>query len=343
MTAGGTVTAIVAGELWHGSTLRGLAQGLRNLGWIVNEVGFAQDHDGGNALVHRAVRRIATPMNARQYNRRIVEAAERSGADFLITVKGAHISADTLGRLRARGTRSINYYPDPHFDYSGVSEALVLSYDFVATTKHFQVEFLASRIGAARALFLEHGYSPLVHRPMPRAGRRVDVAYLGNATAYKAAWLNQLARDLPDISLAVAGAGWDRHAEAALAPHLLGHAMMGDSAAAFLSGARINVALHAGPLGPDGAADDVSTRTFEIPSCRGFMLHIDNRHVRELFDVGTEIDVFSTPGQLVERVRHYLANPERAAMLAEAGYRRAVPAYSLDARAAKLARFVGAD
>ena len=30
--------------------------------------------------------------------------------------------------------------------------------------------------------------------------------------------------------------------------------------------------------------DLVSTRTFEIPACKGFMLHVDNSEVREFFE-----------------------------------------------------------
>ena len=58
------------------------------------------------------------------------------------------------------------------------------------------------------------------------------------------------------------------------------------------------------------------------------MLHIDNPHVRTLFDVPGEIDVFATADELAAKVTHYLANPDEREAAAARAYSRAVPAYS---------------
>ncbi len=67
---------------------------------------------------------------------------------------------------------------------------------------------------------------------------------------------------------------------------------------------------HGGPWRPCGAEsweDLVSTRTFDIPTCKGFMLHIDNPEVRELFEPGREIDLFASEDALIAKIEHYLA------------------------------------
>src|SRR5262249_17411330 len=109
----------------------------------------------------------------------------------------------------------------------------------------------------------------------------------------------------------------------------------------FLQTARINLAFHFGPSGSNGWQDLVSTRTFEIPACKGFMLHIDNKEVRDLFEPGKEIDVFETATELCEKITHYLGNNKLCREMVERSYVRAVPAYSYDARAKRMIELIG--
>ena len=344
--AAGPVRALIAGELWHGSSLRGLGQGFRNMGWSVNEIELTTSLEGRQGIAQRIVKRLTQPIERADYNRAILNAAEQMDADVMVTVKGSWIDVETIVALKARGTRTVNFYPDPHFAYVGVSEAAIMAYDFIVTTKYYQLDWLAERRAPGSFAFIEHGYSPALHRPLA-TGRSwselpFDIAYLGNATRYKADWLTGIARANPTRSIIIGGGGWGKYARATpLEAHVTGRQYMGDSAAEFLSGARINIALHGGPLGPDGASDSVSTRSFEIPACGAFMLHIDNPEIRKLFDVGAEIDVFDSPESLAERVTFYLANPDVAQRMAKAAHRRAVPAYSLDARAKEIAVCIG--
>ena len=66
------------------------------------------------------------------------------------------------------------------------------------------------------------------------------------------------------------------------------------------------------------------------------MLHIDNPEIRTLYEPGREMDVFADPEQLRAKVDHYLSNEAERQTMTEAGHARAVPAYSLHARAAEL-------
>jgi spore maturation protein CgeB len=114
--------------------------------------------------------------------------------------------------------------------------------------------------------------------------------------------------------------------------------LVGDHFARVVEHSRINLAVHHGDAGSaHGWEDKVSTRTFEIPACGGFMLHVDNDEVRSLYEPGREIDTFSGEEQLLERIAYYLANEQQRATLKEAAYARCVPAYSLTERAAAVA------
>ena len=100
---------------------------------------------------------------------------------------------------------------------------------------------------------------------------------------------------------------------------------------------RINVAVNGRPSDPRGWFDCVSTRTFEIPACKGFMLHEDNEEVRGLYEAEREIGVFEGAEQLCEKVEFYLERPAVRAEILERGHLRAVPSYSYYERAREIA------
>lgn len=339
----GAPSMMIAGNLISYSTGAGLAQGFRALGWDVAEVSV---HD---ALItsDQPALRIAAKATLRlaigHYNRAILAQAARVRPSVMLTVKGLYIQPETIRALRRMNIRTVNFYPDYKFEYPGFDEAWLLDYDLVATTKSFQVDYLADRMGADRVAMVHHGYVPDLHRRRVPTGEVPnylwDIAYVGNASVNKLAWLSEVARALPDASMIVVGNDWRRLAAGTpLERFVLGHPLVGDHFARVVEHSRINLAVHYGDAGSaHGWEDKVSTRTFEIPACGGFMLHVDNDEVRTLYEPGSEIDVFNGKEQLIDRIGYYLANEAERAVMAEAGHARCVPAYSLEARAGEIA------
>jgi hypothetical protein len=185
--------------------------------------------------------------------------------------------------------------------------------------------------------FLPHGYVTQVHYPRHHANRNAywaDCCHIGSCSPYKINWITAIKRILPLVRLRVAGPGWRRALRGTdLEECVTSEPLFGDLCCRAIQRSRINLAFHYGPGGKDGWADFVSTRTFEIPAFRGFMLHIDNPEVRTLFEPDLEIGLFTDERDLCEKIEHYLARPELRGAMIERAYRKAVPAYSYDARA----------
>jgi spore maturation protein CgeB len=325
---------VFASEFHSGGTARGLAHGFRALDWAVQEVDTRPFFP---SLLSRAGRLLLRPFQAefrRAYNESILEAATRDAPQVFMTVKGNLVSAGTLNTLRNRGVKTVNYYPDCHFNHPGLDPESIDCYDLVVTTKSFQVESLQQRLGTDRVAFIHHGYCDVTHRPshIPTS-EGVDVLYVGNYSQEKQRWLGQLVRLVPDVDVRIVGFAWDRNTDPVLRPRIHGHGYHGDNYARVLQQARIVVSLHGNRKEPEGWQDLVSTRTFEIPACKAFMLHIDSEEVRTLFEPETEIGVFSTAEELAQAVRRYLADPALRAAMIEKAYSRCVPAYGYAARA----------
>ena len=332
-----------AGEFSYGASGEGVAAGFRKLGWENHFVDIRDHFLASPALPLRLAARAMRPLLVRSYNDAILRAARQVEPHALLTVKGLNIEPATLRALGRMGVRSANYFPDFHFRHGGFDVNTFAQYDFVFTTKSFQLDALREQFGVREPHFLHHGYSSAVHYPrlaeVSEADFEVDCLYVGIGSPYKAKWLHALQRRAPNVSLKIVGANWRNLLRGTpLEPCYLGYPLFGDAYARAAQTARINLAFHSGPSEPQGWQDLVSTRTFEIPACRGFMLHIDNSETRSLFAPGEEIGAFASEDELVEKVIHYLARPEQRAQMIERAYARCVPAYSYDARAVVLSR-----
>jgi hypothetical protein len=332
---------IIAGNLGDGSTEAGLIKGFRNLGWDVLPLDAGAFFTNGRGKFNRAFARVRLPFSVRAYNDAIIETVEASGSKFFLTVKGSYISGRTLERIRELGVSTVNYYPDYHFEYAGIKEQDFTGYDVFFTTKSFQVDYLRENIGHKCVSFLHHGYLSGYHAPpedMPDPAFTTDIVYIGNHTQEKEAWLRSIKRRLPAAHFKIYGNRWDTAQNREIfGESIAGFPLYGRDYAKAIYSARTNIAIHMGRVRNSRWADLVSTRTFEIPACKGFMLHVDNEEVRQLFTPGVEIDVFKDADELCEKIEYYLAHDDVRRHMVERAYQRCVPAYSYDERAREIA------
>ncbi len=336
---------IIAGEPWFGSTSFGIAQGFRRLAWEVAEIGTAGAFMQGRSLAVRVLGRLLNPINVAVYNKEILQTVDRFDAKILLTVKGNYIKPDTLDALADRGVQTINYYPDFRFSYDSIDLSTFPLYSLFVTTKSFQVDFLERMLGKEKVRFLHHGYSPDVHYPpdtrLLDEGQAPDVLYVGTYTPHKEQLFSAIRYALPEIHFRIFGNGWDRLGiSESLKPCLAMRPVYGLNYAQLANAAKINLAIHMGQADDTGWQDTVSTRSFELPACKGFMLHVDNAEIRQLYDAGQEIDVFSAADDLGEKIRFYLDNEPTRIQMLEKAYQRCVPAYSYDQRAREIAAFI---
>jgi spore maturation protein CgeB len=68
----------------------------------------------------------------------------------------------------------------------------------------------------------------------------------------------------------------------------------------------------------------IRLRDFEAPMCRTCYLTGHNDEITELYMISREVDTYRDKSELVDKAQFYLANPDAAERLREAGYRRAL-------------------
>lgn len=78
--------------------------------------------------------------------------------------------------------------------------------------------------------------------------------------------------------------------------------------------------------------DQIKGRTFEIPACGGFQLSSQVDDIESYFDVGSEIAIFTSPGELVEQAKRYLADDAARVAIASAGLQRVLAEHTYEHR-----------
>jgi spore maturation protein CgeB len=328
---------LIPGELSEGASAVGLAEGLRLAGHEVTLVNIRDFFPWTPNRAVRALRRLRTAYDLHRYRQEIMMTATKTRAEILLTLKGSYLNPKFMNGVQAAGIKTVMLYPDLHFRHNDFQPDWIGHYDLFATTKSFHLPYLDTVLPKNQIAYLPHGYSPAVHTPhaVPAsdADFEWDVCYAGNHSQEKQDWVGGLLSRVPDAKTLIIGAGWDgfAHPSATIAGRVIGR-----NYAEAIARSRINIAVHWGTDPVTGWGDLVSTRSFEIPACGGFMLHIDNDEVRSLYTTGTECDVFDTADALAAKVRHYLLHPDQRMAIAAAGRARAIPAYSYHARAQEL-------
>jgi glycosyltransferase involved in cell wall biosynthesis len=87
-------------------------------------------------------------------------------------------------------------------------------------------------------------------------------------------------------------------------------------------------------------ANDINYRTFETLGCKTFILTNYTEGLEKLFDLQKDLVVYTTKEDLKEKVKYYLANPNKRKEIEESGYQTALKRHTYDSRAKYLMRIV---
>ena len=80
----------------------------------------------------------------------------------------------------------------------------------------------------------------------------------------------------------------------------------------------------------------VRLRDFEAPMCRTCYLTGYTDEIAEFYEIGKEIDTYSSPEELVDKTRFYINHPDESEKLREVGYQRALRDHTWQSRFVQL-------
>jgi spore maturation protein CgeB len=332
------------GEAWLGSCARSLKEALaRQPGVVIDEVNLDLLIPKPRTRALRAVNRILMPLHRAKLWRHLSSRLERVSPDVVMVYKGYPIESAWVNAMQAYGALVVNVYPDcsPHA-HGAVHRKAVGVYDLVISTKPFHPN-LWSTVYAYynRCVFVPQGYDPALHLvPQPIQDARFDVVMVATWRPEYGALMQAFGKVLGrNGAVGIAGNGWEAHRGDYPPDWVYGGERQGRAYLEWLRQGSIAIAPLTREVVIEGhrqPGDEDSTRTYELAAARCFFIHRRTPYVQSLYDESSEVPMFDTPEELAAKVLHYLDRPAVRQRMAAAAHIRAVPAYSLDARAGEI-------
>jgi spore maturation protein CgeB len=191
-------------------------------------------------------------------------------------------------------------------------------YDAVFVKDRYLQDLFSRMIPSTSFHYLPEACNPDIHRTVPLSDEQrryfgCDVMIAGSLYYYR----QEILRLLGEFELKVWGYAPDWMVYRLPRPHM-GRAIVCDDKVRAARAARVALnALHYAEI------DALNCRAFELAGCGAFQICTDKPVLAEHFRPGTEIETFTSTSELIEKIRHYLRNPEQAAAIALRGQERA--------------------
>jgi len=299
----------------------------------------------GHDIVHLDFRERENAVGRVRMNAELerLVAAERPDLVFFFLYEG-EITTRTIERINATGVPTLNWFADDHWRFERFSRHYARVLTWAVTTDpdavaKYAAEGLGDKLLLSQWACNRYAYDRVGGEP------GYDVSFVGQPHGSRRAVVEAIRAEGIDVTCF--GNGWE------------GGRVSHDEMVRVFSTSRVNLNLAASStpnpslrmrLGayvrgqrPDTAPRpaQIKGRTFEVPGSGGFLLTDRVAHLERYFEIGREIAAFSSPGELIEQLRHWLSHPAERAAIADAGYRRVRAEHTYDHRFAEIFAAMG--
>ena len=340
---------LYVGQSWLGSSARSLKEALMRQSAISLE---AIDEDFWRVRGYSRPARIANRLILRWSQAELAQEIRNRirviKPDVLVVYKGSLVSAHTVRQAQEAGVFTVNVFPDcsPHAHGHQLRDAMA-EYNLVISTKPFHPSGWQSVYGYQNScIYVPHGYDPNVHYwSEPSVVQDIDLIMVASWRSQYQGVLAELATTLEsdNMNVVVAGPGWQR-ARRALPPHWkFIDGCYGRAYGELVRRGKIIVApVHREMVvsGKQQPGDEDSTRSYELAAAGCFFLHRRTPHIQSVYSEDNEVPMWSDANELAELIRHFLPLDDTRRRMAARAHSRAVPAYSIDARARQVAQIL---
>jgi spore maturation protein CgeB len=262
----------------------------------------------------------------------------------VVIYKGGTLDAAFISEIRDNYAPVVNFFPDASPQLYGRGfKAAIGEYSLVVSAKRHHPPLWSSFYGYTnRCVHVAQGYDPLLHlRREPVGEAPYDVVLVATWRAEYEVLLNELTQLASrPLSIAVAGGGWPQRNLQIPGVDIFGPKHGAAYVERLLQGKIVlaPVMQVVAVDGPTQPGDQVTDRTFQCAAAHTFFIHRRTPEVLEYYDEATEVPMYDDAPELLAHIETYLRDPAARRRFAEAAHRRAVPAYSIDVRAAEMVR-----
>ena len=270
-------------------------------------------------------------------NARLLEAVDRYRPDAVLEIGGDLFDVPTLRQAKRRtGTRLAVWLVEGPGTFYDLLQPKLEAYELIASTSRVVVQQLR-QAGLRQAAYLPLATEPRWFQPAGRgSGReRFPVGFVGAYSLRR----DQFLEPLVGFPLHIWGTEWDRASAGTIRQALQGSRGVFGRALVrcyqhttmHLSVQRENMTYQA-PSG-ERVATGLNFRLFDVPACGTLILTEWVQELPEAFVVGEEVETFTSPDELREKVRYWLAHDAARQTLIQRSRARVLRDHTCEQRA----------
>ena len=258
--------------------------------------------------------------------------AGQTAPDLMFTcMLGDELDPGVIQEITESGTPTFNWFCDDHWRFENFTARYARSFTWVSTTAASALPKYAA-LGCTNVIKTQWAASDSIYY---RRGRPLahGVTFVGQVYGDRPAVLARLDRE--GVPVERWGTGWAVtrwHWAAARAPVIRaagGRTLLErarartrvdqDQMLAIFEQSRVNLNLVASSQGVEA---QIKGRTFEVPSCGGFLLDGRSEGLDEYLEIGREVIVYDDVEDMVAKAKYYLRHEAERAAVATAGHDR---------------------
>lgn len=241
--------------------------------------------------------------------------------DFIWIDKGVFIYPWILKQLKKRTKYLIHYTPDTAFyeNHSFHFFRGISFYDFLITTKSFELYAYQNLVSRDKVFLLSQGYNSKVHYSRNSFKDKLNkITFIGLHEPYREKVLSFLLNKGHHIILG--GIGWNqfllKHAQYSDQLTFIGQTVLNDQYALAISESKFALGLLSKKF-----PELHTTRTFEIPACGTCLITEENDEIDSFF-TNEECLKYKSLNELANKITYLLENPNALQKITEKGSKR---------------------
>jgi spore maturation protein CgeB len=243
--------------------------------------------------------------------------------DLIWVDKGVFIYPNVLREMKKRTDLLIHYTPDTafHENNSRFFRKGMDIYDYLITTKSFEMLEYKQRVKEDKIIYLTQGYNAKIHYPRVDFKEKSDsITFIGLCEPHREQVLTKLIQD--GFHIILGGYGWGtflkKNQDFNSSIDFIGESILNEQYAHAISKSKFALGLLSKKF-----PEFHTTRTFEIPACGTCLITEENEEINQLFD-DNECLKFTDFDELLKKLKFYMSESRELEQVTNAGYKRVI-------------------
>lgn len=278
----------------------------------------------------------------------VANLADQIKPDLVLVLLGDTFPIEQVNAIRTMGVKTAVWFTDDPY-YTDVTAKIAPHYQYVFTQEIGCVSFY-SMLGCRQVHYLPLAVNTRVfHYQREDHSFSIDVCFMGTAWNDRISIFDQIAPYLSNKNALIVGPNWNNMTNY----HLLSdkirlEVLSPEESALLVNKSKIVINNHRSfddntvfsHNSRNLPAFSINPRTFEISACGAFQLTDIRQELNRCYKRGKEIETYSSPSELIEKIEYYLRHEDERNAIALRGLSQTIKNHTYPKRLRALLKVV---